>query len=514
MSGVDAATLQASSVQQAPAMEGTFSMEQVRQLAATDLNFFAAMCLPEVCTIPFPAYYCALWTQLTASMRAHRNFDKYALGFPRGHAKTLFVKLLAAYAVLETPLQFVLIVGANQDRAKDILRDVEGILDSQQVRMVYGNWRADMRTDKAEFKFFTYEGRTVALAAAGQGTSIRGFNVGHMRPDFIVCDDAQTRECAASITESLAFIEWFFGTLLKAKNPTRCTYLYVGNMYRDLKVRSNLYACLLRNLQHSRYWKSFIVGAVLADGCALWEELQPLAQLLAEFEQDSSMGQGEVYAAEVLNDPSYKPRTGLDLSKVTIADRVAYELHQGSYLIIDPAGNKQHSDPTAIAYVEVYDGVPRVQEILEEVLSPSETIWKALKIALERGCSLIAIEDVGYQDTLRHWFDVVCLQQGIHSVAAVPISTGGHSKNSRILQSFKDVMAGDIAFSREAFAAWSARATAFDPLRKNNVDDVLDVVAYAPKVFLQYGAQLVIPGTATLVPHYDRVAADDCMAAF
>lgn len=495
-------------------MEGTFSMEQVRQLAATDLNFFAAMCLPEVCTIPFPPYYCALWTQLTASMRQDRNFDKYALGFPRGHAKTLFVKLLAAYAVLETDLQFVLIVGANQDRAKDILRDVEGILDSAQVRMVYGSWRNDMRTDKAEFKFFEYGGRTRALAAAGQGTSIRGFNVGHMRPDFIVCDDAQTRECAASATEALAYIEWFFGTLLKAKNPKRCTYLYVGNMYRDLKVRPNLHACLLRNLQHSRYWKSFIVGAVLADGRALWEELQPLEQLLAEFEQDASMGQGEIYAAEVLNDPSYKPRTGLDLSKVRIREHVPHELHQGAYIVIDPSGNKTHSDPTAMSYVEVFDGIPCVQRIVEEVLSPSQTVWKALQLALEHGCTLIAIEDVGYQASLQHWFEVICAQQGLYNIQVVPVSTGGEAKNSRILRSFRDIMAGDLQFSREAFAQWSARATAFDPLRKNNVDDVLDVVAYAPKVFLLYGPQLAIPGVATQVPHYARIAADACEAAF
>lgn len=515
MSGTDA--LQAAASAPAPALtEGIYSLEDVRHLARTDLNFFAALCLPEVCTLPFPPYYCALWQQLTASMRAHRNFDKYALGFPRGHAKTLFVKLLSAYAVLETELQFVLIVGANQDRAKDILRDVEGILDSRQVRAVYGNWREDMRTDKAEFKFFAFGGSTRALAAAGQGTSIRGFNVGHMRPDFIVCDDAQTRECAGSVTESLGYIQWFFGTLLKAKNPTRCTYLYVGNMYRDLKIRPNLYACLLRNLQFSRYWKSFIVGAILADGKALWEELQPREQLLDEFEQDASMGQGEIYAAEVLNDPSYKPRSGLDLSRITVREGYAGELHQGSFIIIDPSGNKTSSDPTAIAYCEMFDGVPCVQHIIEEVLSPGNTIRKALELALTQGCSFIVCEAVGYQDTLLYWFGVICQQQGIHGIQFHPIQTGGDSKNSRILRSFQECMAGEVTFSRQAFAMWSARASAFDPHRKKNVDDVLDVVVYAPKVFLLYGPLLPIPGTAV---DADWMAlpvppADESLAAF
>jgi len=506
--------------------EGHMEMSTVRQLARTNLDFFAALCLPDVCTIPFPPYYHALWAELTASLRKERTFDKYALGFPRGHAKTLFVKLLCTYAILETDLQFVLIVGANQDRAKDILRDVADILDSRQVRAVYGNWREQLATDKAEFKFFRFgtardtasgsgEKPTRALAAAGQGTSIRGFNVGNMRPSFIVCDDAQTRECAASISDSLAYIEWFFGTLLKAKDPVRCTYLYVGNMYRDLKVRPNLFACLLRNLQFSRHWKSFIVGAILADGKALWEALQPLAQLLNEYSQDADMGQGEVFAAEVLNDPSYKPKTGLDTSKIHIHPPEFTLVHQGEFLIIDPSGYKRSSDDTAFAICKAFEGRPHVDKLESAILSPGETIWKALEICMQRGISLIAVENVAYQDTLLYWFEQICMQQEIRGIHVVPVSTGGKVKTSRILRSFQEAMSGDVTFSPEAFAHWAAQAAGFDPMRRNNVDDILDVVAYAPKVFLEYGHLITIPGTGTAVANVSySPAADYAASAF
>lgn len=481
-----------------------YNTEEVRKLASTELNFFAPLALPEVCTLAFPPYYEALWQTLHGALSKERAFEKFALGFPRGHAKTLLLKLLILSVVLNTSNQFVLIVCANQDRAKDVLRDVCAMLDSPNILQVYGNWRTELSIDKAEFKQFKFGGRTVALAAAGQGTSIRGFNVGYSRPDVILCDDAQTRECAASITESIQYIEWFFATLLKSKNPTRCTYLYIGNMYRDLKVRPNLYACLLRNLQKSANWKSYIVGAILADGTALWEELQPKQQLIAEYLQDTEMGQGEVFAAEVLNDPTYKPKTGLDPTHILVLKLEPYMLHQGSYIIIDPSGHKKTSDPTAISYVEVYDGVPCIVQLIEEVLTPVQTIYTCLKLAIERNCTLITVESVAYQDSLLYWFQFICGQQSISGIEFQPVTTGGYSKNSRILRSFQQVAAKEISFTAEALAMWLSRATAFDPVRLNNLDDTLDVVAYAPKVFAAYGHMLAIQGQAT-VEHFSEL---------
>lgn len=491
-----------------------YNLEEVRTLARTELNFFAPLALPEVCTLPFPPYYEALWGTLHASLSLERAFDKFALGFPRGHAKTLLLKLLILSVILNTQNKFVLIVCANQDRAKDVLRDVCAMLDSPNVQQVWGNWRVDISIDKAEFKQFTFGGRTIALAAAGQGTSIRGFNVGYSRPDVILCDDAQTRECAASITESLQYIEWFFATLMKSKNPTRCTYLYIGNMYRDLKIKPSLYTCLLRNLQKSSHWKSYIVGAILANGTALWEELQPLQQLLEEYIQDTEMGQGEVFAAEVLNDPSFKPKTGLDPTSIVIIEPTPHMLHQGSYIIIDPAGYKKTSDPTAISYNEVYDATPCVVELVEEVLTPSATIYKVLNMALERGCSMVCVESVAYQDTLLYWFQFICHQQGITGIELLPVTTGGHSKNSRILRSFEEVKAKEIAFTPHTLALWLARAMSFDPLRTNNLDDTLDVVAYSSKVFATYGHLLAIQGQATVIQHTDTLPADQSPACF
>lgn len=495
-------------------MSTAYNLEEVRTLASSELNFFAPLALPEVCVLAFPEFYVALWAVLHNSLNMERTFDKFALGFPRGHAKTLFLKLLIVSIILHTKNRFILVVCANQDRAKDVLRDVCSMLDSPNIQQVYGNWRTDLSIDKAEFKQFTFCGRTIALAAAGQGTSIRGFNVGYSRPDVILADDAQTRECAASITESLNYIEWFFATLMKAKNPTRCTYLYIGNMYRDLKIKPNLYTCLLRNLQKSANWKSYIVGAILASGKALWEELQPLEQLLSEYMQDTEMGQGEVFAAEVLNDPTYKPKSGLDPTSIVTIEPTPDMLHQGNYIIIDPSGYKKTSDPTAISYNEVYDATPVVVELLEEVLTPSATIYRVLNLARERNCNVVCVESVAYQDTLLFWFNFICQQQGITGIEFLPVTTGGLSKNSRILRSFEEVRGKELAFTPAALAVWLSRAMSFDPVRLNNLDDTLDVVAYAPKVFATYGHLLAIQGQASIIDHQDLLPAGQSPTCF
>lgn len=475
-----------------------FNRQEVLNLARDELNIFAPLLLPTVCTLPFPDYYRSLYVEIMQSLQKQRTFDKYGLGFPRGHCKTAFAKILLASAIGNTNIHFPLVVCANQDRAKDFIRDVCTSLDEPNFRKVYGNWREDIRVDRAEFKQFMFRGRLVNIAAAGVGTSVRGFNVDNQRPDFILLDDAQTRECAGSIAESKALHEWFFATLLKAKSPKRCTYLYIGNMYRDIKITDQQYTCLLRNLQLSPFWKTYITGAILSDGNALWEDLQPIGQLLDEYAHDYSQGQGEIFAAEVLNDPTYKPKTGLDPSKLRTRDAYEGELHQGNFVIIDPAGRKKNSNNTAVLYGKLFDGIPYAYSIHAEVMTPMRTIEYAVGLALQEGCTVIGVESVAYQETLIYWFELYCENQNIQGLEIVPLSTGRTSKNERILESFKQANAREFGFTREALAIWLAAATAFDALTTNNRDDELDVAGYMPQMVYKYGQLMSIAGQSTL----------------
>ena len=72
---------------------------------------------------------------------------------------------------------------------------------------------------------------------------------------------------------------------------------------------------ILRKLKDNPYWTKFIVGGILADGTSLWEELQPIQQLLLEYQNDVASGNGDIFLAEVLNDETAGLKAGIDLSQ-------------------------------------------------------------------------------------------------------------------------------------------------------------------------------------------------------
>lgn len=489
-----------------------YNVAEVQVAAKENLDFFGALANPEDCTLAFPNWYHYIWGMVTAALCATRDFSKFAIGFPRGHGKTFWIKLLVVWAVIFSQKRFILIIGSTASRAENILSDVEDILNSYNIQETFGNWQAGMESDRLNLKKFYFGGRSVIIAAAGAGTSIRGMNLKNARPDFIICDDAQTKECAESESESKTFSQWFWGTLLKAKAPTGCTYLYVGNMYKDMEVKGKkgVFGCMLRNLQKSKYWKSFVVGAILQDGQALWEALQPLAQLIEEFQQDVEAGQMEIFAAEVLNDPTAINSTLLDFEKIQRKIKTPGELHQGNYIIIDPSGfktGKKKSDDTAIGYFELYDAKPALMALESTIMDPLQTIHTAIDMAITHQCPLIICEDVAYQATLLFWFDFVIGQLQITGLTLVPINPAGQSKNSRILNYFKSLNAGNALLGDDVYADVVYQALKFQPHKTDNDDNVLDICAYSDTARILYG-HLMVAGDVVEMYQTSQLMAD------
>src|SRR6187549_177869 len=352
-------------------VDNQFTSSDVIEAAKHDMDFFGGVILPEVVTMKFPDFYCWLWRTLIEVLGRTRDFTKFAIGLPRGHGKTMVVKLLIVYAILFTQKKYILVIGANIKKASAIISDVAKMLDSYNVNQIWGNWRYNMETDTQEMKKFTFNGRAITLEAAGQGTAIRGSNQNNARPDLMVFDDSQTKECAESITEAKSYQQWFIGTALKAKSPLSCTFIYIGNMYKDIELHpgSGIYGCMLRQLQLSPSWTSFIVGGLLADGSALWEELQPREQLLQEYADDAALGQPEIFFAEVLNDPTTSTSYYVDTNKIICRRNDLGEQHQGSFIVIDPATSKATPDQVIIHYFEIFDNIPVSTEMIRDKLT-------------------------------------------------------------------------------------------------------------------------------------------------
>lgn len=443
----------------------------------TNFNFLSALVsgIPEEDFLMWPEVFLAAFAMIADASIKVRDFSKFAFGFPRGFAKTSFIKLVLVWIVLFTRKSFILIVGSNSRKAERILMDVWSMLQDDNVKAIFGDVTTVVEVDRNDEKQFYINGRKVVLLALGKGGSVRGLLQSNNRPDCMVFDDIQEKEEAKSEVEYNNLLDWFFSTALKATSPKGCLFLFLANMYPTE-------FSLLRKLQGLKAWTKFITGAIRADGSSLWEELQPIKQLLEEYQQDKEAGLEAIFLAEKMNDPHAQVSNFLDKDRVQLFRTSVDDYHVGGFILIDPSAGKKKSDDLTIEAYLLFDGVPVLREIKYDKYNPKETIKVATAMAIKYRLGLIVVEDVAYQSTLAFWFQEVWNDEGIEGLSVGLIGSGNISKNARILTSFKALMAGEWRLHEDCEALYFDQAFAFDPLKTNNRDDIIDPPGYLSKV--------------------------------
>ena len=463
-----------------PVSEVTASAMEIQEAAKNSLDFLASLAMPAVFVHMYPLVFQSVWKWLLDFTNRTRDFSQLALGLPRGFGKTTLMKIYILYCILFTKKKFILVISSTATLAENILADVIDMLEEPNIKKVFGDWKLGIEKDTQSIKKFGFRGRNIILAGLGAGTSLRGLNLKNERPDVMIFEDIQTRECADSQIQSDALLRWMVGTAMKAKSPAGCTFIFVGNMYPTK-------FSILKQLKTNPTWIKFITGGILASGESLWEELQPLSQLQAEFANDLAMGHPEIFYAEVLNDDTATANNLIDLSLLPTYPVQDEDIPGGNFIIIDPATDKADADAVSIGYFEVFEGKPVLRRLTEDRLSPSDTIRIALQYCLTHNCRVVAIESNAYQYTLKFWFEQVCQQLGIQGIEAVEVYSGSMSKNSRILSMFKSYMSGEFYVHPECKAATHLQISQFNPLKRDNTDGILDLLTYAPKVIEMYG---------------------------
>lgn len=470
--------------------EITAKHDEVYEAARGDLNFLAALAMPSVFQYLYPAMFIAAWNLMVTAAHKVRDFTQLVLGIPRGFGKTTLVKLFVLYCILFTKKKFILIISATGPLAENVLADVIDMLNESNIKKIFGDWKVGVERDTTNLKKFTFRGRSIILAALGAEGALRGLNLKNERPDIMIFEDIQTRECADSKVQSDSLERWMVGTAMKAKSPHGCFFLFVGNMY------PTPYS-ILRKLKRNPRWTKFICGGIKQDGSSLWEELQPIQQLINELDNDISLGHEDIFAAEVLNDENAKLNTRIKLDKINEWPFTEVDQPQGAFVIIDPAAKKnRNSDLITITGFEVYDGISAIRHIDEGHYTPRENIMHAIYVALKLKTRLIGIEATAYQSTLLYWFIEVCKDLGLGDTAfdLVELHTGGYSKNSRITNGIKMLAKGEIRVHPAVRGALINQLSAWNPLKRDNTDGILDTVAYVPSMLEQYGHLMTIEG--------------------
>jgi len=316
------------------------------------------------------------------------------------------------------------------------------------------------------------------LAALGAGTSVRGLNILNTRPDVIIMDDIQTKECAKSKTENDALMEWLTGTLIKCRDMQRALLVYIGNMYNE--------DCILNQLKLHVQWQSFIVGAVLKDWNTLWPEMFTLEQLLDEYKHDNKLGLGDIWFSEVMNIPVGGKLSLLPEGK--LPDSVILDIEEpiGGFITIDPSGYRANSDDSVLVVHRVYAPFHyRVECIVAKIMNPGECIEAALALAHEWKATHIFVETVAYQQTLKWHLEQAVLEEG-QNVTIMEVKPARRHKTSRIRAWIKNVLEGSYSLKKETRNAVMFQALAFKVDRTDNTDDILDACSYGLDVRANY----------------------------
>lgn len=462
------------------------SAAEIYERGKVDINFFASLAIPEICVYPLPNFYLACFQLLVS----RRNVDygkllRFALGLPRGHAKTTFIKVLIAWLIVYDKAKFILIVCSDSPLAELLLADIHDILLSDNITAVYGDWAAGLSIDSADTKKSQYHGRPVSMVARGWKSGIRGINLRHQRPDIIFIDDAQTKANAESLTDSTTLLSTLVGTIFKAIAPYGDRLIiYVGNMYND--------TCVLNKLKKNPGWISMITGAILADGKPLWPELFSLEDLMESYYHDEALGMSHVWFAEVMNDP-VGGATSIFPNPLPDSPIQEYELElaDGAFITIDPAGFRKTSDDNVIVVHLKYGEKGVIVESKQGILDPEQLILAAITLAVKWKCSLIGVEDTGYQMTLGFWLTKYIVQFELNSLVVVPLSPHGRTKEARIRLLIAELYKGNyVIHDHETRRNFTWQASTYKLGKSDNRDDLLDACAYGVDVRNEYWHQI------------------------
>ena len=468
-----------------------FDAKEIKQACEHNLDLWAGILAPEECLSPFADFHNALFSLLTEACKKPKHDQKFAIGVPRGMAKTHFIKLLIAHLVTFTHHRFILTIGNTATLAQNVIGDATSLLDSPNYVSLFGSWRHGCETDNKEEKTFTFRGKQNIIKALGCGGSVRGINKNNARPSIIIMDDMQDYENSQNPILSKALYKWMRGTLIPAGSPHGCIVIYIGNMYPRVDDENKQPCCILHKLKLDRNWTSLIAGALIYNKDneleSLWEDVHPKQKLLQKLQEETDAGTPEIFFSEYMNDPECKSLSlSFKLEDIQV-NPYREEFDLGQFLIIDVATDKKTSDEVVISRFSRQMDKHLLVECRHGKFSPSEIITEALEMATTNGCSLIAVESVNFQYALLHFFQKAAQSLQIEGIMFVEVHPKGLSKNQRIKVMFSQLAKGEIHLSPDIANLVKNQIMQFNPLKTNNQDDILDTLAYVTQVESLYG---------------------------
>lgn len=229
-----------------------------RSRCRRNLSSFLRTYFPHLYYRPFSADQKRIIKTLQQSIL---EVGKSAEALPRGSGKTTIGEGAIIWATLYGHRCFPVVVGPHEEHAKSIINDLKAEFETNDrllsdfpevcypIRELEGRHArarsqhvdgklTNIKWTGTEIIFPTIEGSKVSgtiIKAVGITSSIRGMKHGVRRPDFVLLDDPQTRESAASVSQTKRREEIILGDILglAGHNKAISAYMTCTVIFKD-----------------------------------------------------------------------------------------------------------------------------------------------------------------------------------------------------------------------------------------------------------------------------------------
>lgn len=290
----------------------------------------------------------------------------------RKHGKTVTAKKKLVWRMLTGRTRLAGTMSQVLDVAQLMLDDIYKLLNMPRVMEDWGIEWVVANTDLIEFRVRPTEGaaHNCKVKAFSEDRSVRGFSELFERPDYILCDDLQTR--TSSLTADRAKKLRSFLNETKSSLVNGATVVVLGNNFDERTI----YNVLLTEQEEGLLatdWAVHRFAAWSDRGGPLWPEAYPakseqelmvmlesatMEEWLGDFQQQPRAPDGEVFRDEYWTTYDELPA---DCSKAVIyvdqnhalrgkgdttaMPTVAYSISEGAFYVIGPAICRSYSDP-------------------------------------------------------------------------------------------------------------------------------------------------------------------------
>lgn len=152
---------------------------------------------------------------LRIARKVRRNHRiKIWLKWARGHAKSVVANvLLPLWLWINGDIEFLLLIGQNEDKASLLLGDLQAEFETNPL--LIHDFGAQKTVGSWESGYFRTVNGFIAKSL-GMGQDPRGIRVGAKRPDYISCDDWETKETMKNPERQDEYAKWLLTAVIPA----------------------------------------------------------------------------------------------------------------------------------------------------------------------------------------------------------------------------------------------------------------------------------------------------------